>query len=164
VLNLSLQALPIVPVHTADGIGWGGPVGGMNDRQNPARLLQDNRQNKYNYLRLFGNAYADVTLIRGLNFRTSIGLDYGTYTLRNFEKRYRSGYLFSDINKLTMTYSNSSKFTWTNTLNYNKLVGAHLINAVAGTEFYKQSDIGFTASRQSFAIENPIERFSHLQA
>ncbi len=155
VLNLSLQALPIVPVHTVDGIGWGGPVGGMNDRQNPVRLLQDNKQNKYNYLRLFGNAYADLTVLKGLNLRTSVGLDYGTYTLRSFEKRYRSGYLFSDINKLNMTYSNTSKITWTNTLNYNKAIGAHSINAVAGTEFYKQSDMGFTASRQSFAIENP---------
>ena len=30
--NLALQALPIIPVHTVDGVGWGGPYGGMNDR------------------------------------------------------------------------------------------------------------------------------------
>ena len=44
-INEALQALPIIPVRTVDGMGWGGPVGGMNDRQNPVRLLEDNKQN-----------------------------------------------------------------------------------------------------------------------
>jgi TonB-linked SusC/RagA family outer membrane protein len=159
VLDLSLQALPIVPVHTVDGIGWGGPVGGMNDRQNPVRLLEDNKQNKYNYLRIFGNAYADLSIIKGLNLRTSIGLDYGNYTLSNFQKTYQSGYLVNDVNKLTMTYSNNSKITWTNTLNYNRTFGRHLVNAVAGTEFYKEKDMSFFASREGFAIQDPDYTF-----
>lgn len=154
VLNLSLQALPIVPVHTVDGIGWGGPVGGMNDRQNPVRLLEDNRQNKYQYLRLFGNAFADLSIIPGLNFRSSAGVDYGNYNLRAFQKRYRSGYLVNDVNKLTMTTSSSSRLTWTNTLNFNRTFGVHLVNAVAGTEYYQQRDESFFASRENFAIEN----------
>lgn len=154
VLNLSLQGLPIVPVHTIDGKGWGGPVGGMNDRQNPVRLLEDNKQNNYHYLRIFGNAYADLTIIKGLNLRTSIGLDYGNYVLSNFQKKYQSGYLVNDVNKLTMNYSNNTKLTWTNTINYIRTFGNHLINAVAGTEFYKENDQSFFASRENFAIEN----------
>ena len=47
VLDPALRALPIIPVHTVDGIGWGGPVGGMNDRQNPVRLLEYNKDNGY---------------------------------------------------------------------------------------------------------------------
>ncbi|MEO8111428.1 MAG: TonB-dependent receptor [Ginsengibacter sp.] len=154
ILNLSLQALPIVPVHTIDGVGWGGPVGGMNDRQNPVRLLEDNQQNKYHYLRIFGNAYADLMIVKGLNLRTSIGLDYGNYTLSNFQKTYQSGYLVNDVNKLTMNFSNNTKLDWTNTLNYKQTIGKHLINAVIGTEFYKEDDQSFFASREDYAIEN----------
>ena len=33
--NLALQALSIIPVHTVDSDGWGGPANGMNDRNNP---------------------------------------------------------------------------------------------------------------------------------
>ncbi len=155
VLNLALQALPIVPVHTVDGIGWGGPVGGMNDRQNPVRLLEDNKQNNYHYLRVFGNVYANLNIMKGLDLRTSVGLDYGNYVQSNFQKKYRSGYLVNDMNKLTMTYSNTSKITWSNTINYNRSFGAHLVNAVAGTEFYRQNDMSFYASRQNFAIQDP---------
>ncbi|WP_343671022.1 TonB-dependent receptor [Chitinophaga sp.] len=155
VLNLSLQALPIVPVHTVDGIGWGGPWGGMNDRQNPVRLLMDNQQNGYKYLRIFGNVYADLSIIKGLNLRTSAGIDYGNYLSDNFQKKYQSGYLVGNENLLTMNYSNSSRVTWTNTLNYNRTFGKHLVNAVAGTESYKQNDFSFWASRKNYAIEDP---------
>lgn len=47
--------MSIVPVHTVDGEGWGGPIGGMSDRQNPVRLIEDNKQNHHDNLRLFGN-------------------------------------------------------------------------------------------------------------
>ncbi|SEA87919.1 TonB-linked outer membrane protein, SusC/RagA family [Chitinophaga terrae (ex Kim and Jung 2007)] len=162
VLNLSLQALPIVPVHTVDGIGWGGPWGGMNDRQNPVRLLMDNQQNGYKYLRLFGNVYADLSIIPGLNLRTSAGIDYGNYLADNFLKKYQSGYLVGNENQLTMNYSNSSRVTWTNTLNYNRTIGKHLVNAVLGTEFYKQNDLSFWASRKNYAIEDP--NYTYLDA
>ncbi|MEC5145029.1 TonB-dependent receptor [Chitinophaga sp. 212800010-3] len=162
VLNLSLQALPIVPVHTVDGIGWGGPWGGMNDRQNPVRLLMDNQQNGYKYLRIFGNVYADLSIINGLNLRTSAGIDYGNYLSDNFQKKYQSGYLTGTENQLTMNYSNSSRVTWTNTLNYNRTFGRHLVNAVAGTEFYKQTDVSFWASRKNYAIEDP--NYTYLDA
>src|SRR5690606_14369764 len=37
ILNLTHEIWPIVPVHTIDGVGWGGPVSGMGDRHNPIR-------------------------------------------------------------------------------------------------------------------------------
>ncbi len=61
ILFAALVQQPVVPVHTVDG-GWGGPAPGMTDRQNPVRLIEDNRQNKSNFLRLFGNVYADLKL------------------------------------------------------------------------------------------------------
>ncbi len=155
VLNLSLQALPIIPIHTDNGRGWGGPVGGMNDRQNPVRLLEDNKQNDYHYIRILGNAFANLELTEGLSFRTNIGLDLGNYLSNNFRKRYHSGYLVNEVNKLQMNYSNTSKVTWTNTFNYVRDLGKNHINAVLGTEFYKAKDNSFWASRTGFAIENP---------
>ncbi|UZJ62975.1 hypothetical protein OKW96_10475 [Sphingobacterium sp. KU25419] len=46
VLDRTRNIQPIVPVHTVDGMGWGGPVAGMSDRQNPVRLIADNEQNR----------------------------------------------------------------------------------------------------------------------
>lgn len=161
-INEALQALPIIPVRTVDGMGWGGPVGGMNDRQNPVRLLEDNKENDYDFLRIFGNFYAEAHLLDGLNLRTSIGIDYSNYFAKNFRKRYESGYLNNPVNRLQTNQSHTLKTTWTNTLNYDYTLGEHSFSALVGTELYKEKFNTFYASREDFVIEG--EDFQYLDA
>lgn len=153
-LNSALQALPIIPVHTSDGGGWGGPIGGMNDRQNPVRLEEDSKDNHYNYIRIFGNAYADVKILNGLTFRTNYGVDYGNYNARNFRKKYKSGYLENNVNKLTVSQSQTTKQNWSNTLNYVHTFNKHHVDVLLGTEYYHQYDDNFWASKEGFDAED----------
>jgi TonB-linked SusC/RagA family outer membrane protein len=161
-INEALQALPIIPVRTIDGKGWGGPVGGMNDRQNPVRLLEDNRQNDYDFLRIFGNFYAEAMLLEGLKVRTSIGIDYGNFFSKNFRKRYESGYLNNPVNRLQTNQSHNLKTTWTNTLTYDRNFGKHNFNALLGTELYREKLSSFWASREDFVVEG--EDYLYLDA
>lgn len=154
ILNVALQALPIIPVHTENG-GWGGPVGGMNDRQNPVRVLEDNKDNHYDYIRIFGNAYADVKLLKGLIFHSSYGVDYGNYNSRSFTKKYQSGYLSNNDNWLTLGQSQTTKQTFTNTLNYSNTMGKHRVDVLGGTEYYHQNDSYFSTTRHGFDAEDP---------
>ncbi|KEO75468.1 SusC/RagA family TonB-linked outer membrane protein [Anditalea andensis] len=160
-MNEAMQALPILPVRTEDG-GWGGPVGGMNDRQNPVRLLEDNRHNNYDFQRLFGNFFADVKLFEGLSFRTNYGIDYGNYNSRQYRKRYTSGFLNNPVNRLESNQSHSVKTTWTNTLNYNLLLKDHRLDVIIGTELYEDNYTSFWASREGFVVED--DEFMHLDA
>ncbi|MDR2271028.1 MAG: TonB-dependent receptor [Sphingobacterium sp.] len=158
VLDLSLKALPIIPVHTVDGIGWGGPSLGMNDRHNPVRLLNDNRNNKYNFWRLFGNAYADLQVIKDLHIRTSFGIDYGNFYKRNMELSYRSGFMNSNRSGVNMEQSHGMKWTWSNVATYRKVMDKHTLDVLAGIELNRQNDIKFnayTAGNGAFAIETP---------
>jgi len=154
IMQIALQALPIVPVHTVDGIGWGGPEAGMNDRQNPVRLEQDNKDNYYNYLRIFGNAYVDVKILKGLTFRSNYGVDYGNYNSRSFQKTYKSGYLSSDLNTLNVSESQTTKQNLSNTLNYVNDFGKHHLDVLLGTEYYHEYDNNFWASRQGFSSQD----------
>lgn len=158
VLDLSLKALPVIPVHTVDGEGWGGPSRGMNDRQNPMRLLYDNRDNAYAYWRLFGNAYADLELIKDFHLRTTYGVDYANYYKRYMEHSYQSGFMSSDKSGVNMEQSHSMKWTWTNTATYQKQIERHRLDALAGIEMNRQNDINFnayTSGEGAFAIETP---------
>jgi TonB-linked SusC/RagA family outer membrane protein len=158
VMDLTFQTLPIIPVHTIDGIGWGGPVAGMNDRQNPVRLLDDNKQNKYDYMRLFGNVYADLELIKNLHLRSSFGIDYSDFFKRSMQLVYSSGYLSNDQNGVNNNQGHSVKWTWSNTLNYQKTIGKNAIDVLLGTEMYKQHDESFWAQRLgtgSYVSEDP---------
>jgi TonB-linked SusC/RagA family outer membrane protein len=155
VLNLALQSMPTVPVNTVDGKGWGGPVGGMNDRHNPVRLIEDNDQNHYDYLRLFGNVYADLEIIKNLHARTSLGIDYGNYNKRYMQLSYKSGYLNNPLNIVQNDQSNTTKWIWSNTLTYNLTKGKHAFDALAGIEMFSQKDEAFWAKRQVFESEDP---------
>jgi len=155
VLDPALRALPIIPVRTVDGLGWGGPVGGMNDRQNPARLLEYNKDNGYKYLRIFGNAYADLELIKNLHVRSSFGIDYGYYNKRSLQRSYVSGYLQNNQTSVTIDQSVSDKWTWTNTAQYNFSLGKHNVNMLAGTEMYKDVFDNTTLRKNDFILETP---------
>jgi len=155
VMDLTFQTLPIIPVHTVDGIGWGGPVSGMNDRQNPVRLLEDNKQNKYNYMRLFGNVYADLEIIKKLHFKSSFGIDYGDFYKRSTQLTYTSGYLNNSINSVTNNQSHSIKWTLSNTLNYQLEKGKHSFDILIGNEMFKQHDESFYAYREGFVSQDP---------
>jgi TonB-linked SusC/RagA family outer membrane protein len=153
-MNAAMQALPIIPVRTDDG-GWGGPVGGMNDRQNPVRLLEDNKHNNYDFMRVFGNIFADIELMKGLHFRSNYGIDYGNYTHRRYRKAYQSGFLNNPVNRLENNQSHSVKTNWSNTLNYSKVLrDKHRIDLLAGTEYYREYFTSFWASRENFEVEN----------
>ncbi|WP_205780559.1 SusC/RagA family TonB-linked outer membrane protein [Mucilaginibacter limnophilus] len=155
IINAALQAVPLIPVHTADGIGWGGPVAGMNDRQNPVRVLEDNKQNGYNYMRLFGNFFAELKIINGLTFRSNFGIDYGNYNARNWQKKYVSGYLVNDVNKVINSQNHVVNTTWTNTLDYQLVKNNHRLNVTAGTEYVTSNTNFFNASREDYVLEDP---------
>lgn len=154
VLNTALQALPVIPVHTEDGKGWGGPTGGMNDRHNPVRLVDAVKDNKYSYWRTFGNAYVALHPLEGLELRTNFGVDYGNFYKRDLVRKYTSGYLKNDVNSVTMNQGHWMKWNWNALLSYQRAIGKHRMDGLLGVEMFKQTDTNFTAYREGFEIES----------
>ena len=152
--NMALQALPVVPIHTTDG-GWGGPWGGMNDRQNPVRVMEMNSQNKPQNLYMFGNVYADLQIIKDLHLKSSFGLDYNSYDFRNMQLAYVSGFLNNPNNSVQNNHSTTNKWTWSNTLSYKYKHGKHDFDILAGMEAYKENDMNFYANAQGFVSSDP---------
>ncbi|TKK68017.1 TonB-dependent receptor [Ilyomonas limi] len=161
ILFASLVQQPVVPVHTVDD-GWGGPAPGMTDRQNPVRLIEDNRQNHSDFFRVFGNAYADLTIIPNLHFRTSYGVDYDGTFQRTLRKSYTSGFLSDPSNQVAETQWYDGNRIWQNTLNYNASFNKHRIEALLGSENIQYVFQTFYGSRQGYALEN-ID-YSYLDA
>ena len=153
----SSQLLNIVPVHTVDGIGWGGPVNGIGDRDNPLRLLTDNQQNRSDLYRLFGNAFADAEIIKGLHLRTSFGVDYSLYKYNELYKTFTAGYLSNANNRVTNNESTFGNWVWQNTLNYDLTLGGgkHTLSVLLGNERISYNQEAFYASRTNFASQDP---------
>ncbi|NDW12138.1 TonB-dependent receptor [Bacteroides sp. 214] len=155
IVEAALIAVPFIPVRTENGKNWGGPINGLPDRQNPARLIEDNKDNRYRYWRMFGNAYLNIQPLKKLNIRSSFGLDYGNFYKRSLTYSYQTGFLESDRTKSVMEQAHWLKWTWSNVATYDFKIGYHRFETMAGMEMFRQEDINFAASREGFALETP---------
>lgn len=155
-LENALKMPSSVPVFEIDGTTYAGPVGSMADRQNPLRELAFNKDNALNVWRLFGNAYIDIKPIKGLLLRSNFGLDYDAAFIHSYNYTFHSDIVNNDTNSTTLSQANDSKWTWTNTANYNfTLSNDHDFTVLAGMEMFRQSRIDFSGYNENYDIETP---------
>lgn len=150
----ALKMAPIVPVYEEDETTYAGPVGGMADRQNPLRELEYNKNNSLDYWRVFGNAYIDITPLKGLVFRSSLGIDYKSSFINSMTRTYHSDIVNNDVAKTTLSHNNETNWTWSNTANYDMKIKKHYINILLGMELSRQDVIDFSAYSEGYALED----------
>lgn len=152
----ALKMPTIVPVYEIDGTTYAGPVGSMADRQNPLRELAFNKDNALNVWRLFGNAFIDIKPVKGLVLRSNFGLDYDAAFIHSYRYTFHSDIVNNDTNSTTLSQANDSKWTWTNTANYNyTFKDDHNFTLLAGMEMFRQSRIDFSGYNEDYDIETP---------
>ena len=155
-LENALKIPSTVPVFEKDGVTYAGPVGSMSDRQNPLRELAFNADNALKIWRLFGNAYIDIKPIDGLVLRSNFGLDYDAAFIHSYNFTFHSDIVNNDTNSTTLSQANDSKWTWSNTANYNFNIGQdNAFTVLLGMEMFKQSRIDFSAYNQLYDVETP---------
>jgi TonB-linked SusC/RagA family outer membrane protein len=153
IMFLSLIKQTIIPVRTADGEGWGGPVAGTTDRHNPVRLIEDKKQNVYQFNRILGNAYVEVDPVKNLTLRTSLGVDYNIFNFRILDKEFVSGSI-SGNDKLTNINNHNGSLIWTNTATYKWLLDKHNFQFLLGSESITSKGENFSASREDFSSQD----------
>ena len=154
-LENALKMAPTVPVYEEDGVTFSGPVGGMSDRQNPLRELYHNRDNRLKIWRIFGNAYVNITPIKGLLLRSNFGIDYDAGFIHAVTYTWHSDVVNNSTPSTTVSQANDMKWTWSNTATYNfTLAAEHTFNILAGLELHSQNRDDFSSYAQMFALEN----------
>lgn len=151
--NAIVQAMrvpPIIPVYDIAGNFAGTRGAGLGNSSNPYALLYRGKDNKTKGFRAFGNAYAEITLLKGLQFRSSFGIDYTNW----------SGYSFSYLNPehsepaANNSFSENSaynlRWVFTNTLNYKRTLGQHTVNLLLGTEAISEKGRNLSGGRVNY--------------
>ena len=153
-LENALKMASTLPVYEEDGVTFSGPVGGMSDRQNPLRELYHNKDNRLKKWRIFANAYVDITPIKGMLFRSNFGIDYTNGYIRSMQHTWDSDVVKNSTNASTMSQNHSTKWTWSNTLQYNfDIVKDHNLNVLLGLETHQDNGIDFSARRTGYPLE-----------
>lgn len=156
ILTNTREIQPIVPVHTVDGEGWGGPWGSMGDRKNPVRRIEQSKNNANHILRLFGDASIDLEIIKNLHLKSVIGIDYTLFWYRDMFLPYKEGYLKDDTPVVTNRDDRWGNWVWSNTATYDfKIAEDHQFNILLGQEMMKYGFERVEAERKNFADLNP---------
>ena len=149
-----LQFNPSLPIYTEDG-NYAGPVGGYPDRYNPVAVLERNKDNRYTYWRMFGDAYVNLNLFKGFNIRSTFGLDYSQKQQRFFTYPVTEGNVANDKNAVEAKQEHWTKWMWNAIATYNKEIGQHRFDLMAGMELNRQDDIYFSGYKEGFAVLKP---------
>ena len=151
--GLAVTLAPTIPVYTKTG-DYAGPIGsGYSDRNNPLFMQYINRWDRINRTFVFGNVFTEIEPIRGLIFRSSLGMDNAGYSNKNIEQSFQNGFIARSLNSLTLNTNKFLSLTWTNTLRYNFALGDHRFNVLAGVESIKDNLDDVTSYRENFAVQ-----------
>lgn len=149
-----LQFNPSLPVYTTDG-EFAGPVGGYPDRENPLARLVRNKDNRYYYWRLFGDAYINVNPFKGFNVRTTFGLDYSQKQQRFFTYPVTEGNVANSTNAVEAKQEHWTRWMWNLVASYNIDFGKNHIDALAGMELINETSDWFSGYKTDFSVLNP---------
>jgi TonB-linked SusC/RagA family outer membrane protein len=118
------------------------------------------RNNTFDRQRLMGSIYGDLTLLKGLTFRSELGFDDNHGFNQAFQPTYRWGVLVNTENQLRQRDESSFFWIWKNYLTYNILSGGnHNLTAMLGQEAQKSDWQGSQVTKKNFA-SNDIQVLS----
>ena len=149
-----LQFNPSIPVYTLDG-NYGGPVGGYPDRNNPVAVLNRNKDNRYTYWRMFGDAYLNLNPFKGFNVRTTFGIDYSQMAQRIFTYPITEGNVANDKNAVEAKQEHWMRWMWNAVATYNFEVGKHRGDAMVGVELNRENTQYFSGYREDYTMLTP---------
>lgn len=138
----SLVYVPMLPVFNPTTGNYSrreeGIVPGYSpfNRLNPVHLVEETTDFTVGD-RILGNLFADITLTKGLSFRSTVGYDYDSrernYYFSNFKDPFNRRGSASIGNTKALSLIN------TNMLSYDKTIGIHRFNATAVYELQKRT-------------------------
>jgi TonB-dependent starch-binding outer membrane protein SusC len=147
-IGSAAKMIPVFDIYDTSALGgFAGAYGPVVNVANPmAQLyLQDiNRETTS----ILANAYGDLTILPGLRYRLNLGYTNVFTSNNDYWKRYNVGTLFSHpTNDLSQNKDQNMLVLLENTLNYDKRIGKHSIQALAGYTFQENTYSYMSASR-----------------
>ncbi|TDS17700.1 SusC/RagA family TonB-linked outer membrane protein [Sphingobacterium paludis] len=158
ILGFAFRVQNIIPVYDEGG-NFAGSRGGWGNGQNPVAMAFRGKDNVNKANMFFGNAFAEYDILDGLMFRSSFGMKYENYNGMNItypNPEFSEG---SFNNALSEYAGYNTEWTWTNTLNWRKVIDKHNINVLAGTEAIDNRSRDLSASRNGFFLLNSLDYF-----
>ncbi|NLU95364.1 SusC/RagA family TonB-linked outer membrane protein [Chitinophaga sp. Ak27] len=163
-LRSAFGVSPFLPMYdsagnyfSSDRKGWypGKPDQSWNNGEaNPYAVMDYTTRNRNSSQGLFGDVYIQVEPIKGLKFRSSLGLNYYSNQSHGYTPVYHlSIYSFNDTAKVTQSMGNGRTIQFDNLLSYDFNVHAdHHFSVMVGSSSLKQQTVAMNGSNWDLRI------------
>jgi TonB-linked SusC/RagA family outer membrane protein len=149
-LRSAFNVSPLLPVYDDAGNfsvttsdSWTGGT-----EANPYAEMVYGNQNRRNNQKLLGDVYLQIEPVKGLKFRTSMGIDYFSDESRSFLPAYKlSLYSFNNLAKADQYMAKGRTLMWDNLVSYGfNLHTDHRFDVMVGSSAYMYDRSGLWAS------------------
>ena len=154
-ITSAMKAPPTLPVYDADGNYQKLNIYTFSDGvvENPVAQLKE-ILNKDNSTRIFDNLSATLTILPGLTFKPSIGIDYTIYLNDYYASR--KVQVGRPSGKASKSNNEYYSILNENIVNYNKSFGNNRIDLVGGYTWQKFRSTNFYAASNNFVSDDLI--------
>jgi TonB-linked SusC/RagA family outer membrane protein len=157
----ALNMDPVTPVRNSDGTFGESPYVSQ-EVVNPVAKLST-IYGTYKYNRMTANAYAELTIIKGLKLRSTVAEDMFYDNGWGYTPTYRlNAATINTVTGTNATSSNSMTFTNENTLTYTRKFDKNNITAMIGNGIIQNQGINLGGSKQGLLIADPYYAYLDL--
>lgn len=130
------------------------PSGSMANWNLPATLPNDKAERMKD--EFSGRTYLEATIIEGLKFKTSFNFDLVNYNALDYTNP-KIGPAVNTGGGASREYTRTFSWTWNNIVTYDKTIGKHHFNILAGEEAYSYRYDVLQAARSNMAVPDMPE-------
>lgn len=156
-ISHAYRSQPIIPVYDVGGNFAGSVAPRMGNGANPVAVAYRAKDNNGKYTRMFGNAFAEISFLKGFTAKTLFGFNWGQWNFKGFilpNPEFSEAQLVPGLN---VDSNYSLQWNWSNTLNYNATFNRiHKLNVIAGTEAIDDTYQEVGASRRKYFSTDPL--------
>ncbi len=143
-LRGAFNTSPFVPMYDSLGNYFDNSNSTWNNGEaNPYAVMVYNNQNRNNNQRLFGDIYLSIEPLKGLRFRSSLGVNISNYEGRSYTPIYKlSIYSFNDNTVANQNMGRGRSLQFDNLLSYAFNIKDHGFEVMAGTSALRSEGSG----------------------
>jgi TonB-linked SusC/RagA family outer membrane protein len=155
IMGKNIMMQPIIPIYDIAGNFASGKATNLGNQSNPLKFAYERRNNINRNNKVFGNTFAGFQVLPSLALRSSIGFNQNSANFKGFNPITPENSEPGLTNSFNEQQTSNLDWTWTNTARYNKSLGQHTINLLAGQEANHSQYRGIFGSEAAFKSTDP---------
>ncbi|UOQ80442.1 TonB-dependent receptor [Hymenobacter sp. 5414T-23] len=159
IIQNAILANPLYSPYNSDGSYH---FDDLVNTPNVPRSLEEQKYNKNQYTSLFSTAYLDITLAKGLSFRSTFGINYNNSHPKNYQPQYYLGPTDQRAQSaLIETRNESVSWVWSNYANYTRDLGNNSsFSATLGQEAQRNYGNGISVTGYNVPADASLQYIS----